>query len=133
METLRAIILEKLPEDIEKSIYNHAVLRANGEEGHLLETFYKQNYIKYICNVDKTEIIPNKIVSTNNKLLRPEKWHSISRNRTENNKKILKQGAHKCHNCHSWLTEHTESQRAAADESSTIFVSCLNCGHHFKY
>ncbi len=133
METLRALISEKLPEDIEKSIYDYAVLRANGEEGHLLETFYKQNYIKYILNVDKTAIIPNQIVSANNKTLRPEKWQSISKNRAENNKKILKQGAHKCRNCHSWFTEHTESQRAAADESMCVSVSCLNCGHHFKY
>jgi DNA-directed RNA polymerase subunit M/transcription elongation factor TFIIS len=132
METLREIVVKKLDkypnaDDIEESIYSYAVSKTSEEDSYILETYYKQAYIKFIRNVDKTTINPVDIVSTNYKLLFPEKWNYLSKNRTENAKKIRKQGAHKCHKCNSWFTEYTESQRAAADESMCISVSCLDC------
>jgi DNA-directed RNA polymerase subunit M/transcription elongation factor TFIIS len=138
METLREIVIEKLnaysnANDIENSIYSCAVSRTNEGDSYILETYYKQAYIKFIRNVDKTDINPVDIVSTDYKLLLPKKWDDLSKNRTENAKKIRKQGAHKCRKCNSWFTEYTESQRAAADESMCISVSCLDCGNHFKY
>jgi DNA-directed RNA polymerase subunit M/transcription elongation factor TFIIS len=97
----------------------------------LYDTIYKQLYTKFLIRYNRTAIIDN--ISMSREEVDPEKWSALKNTRSEDSKKIKKKGAHKCTRCKSWFTEHTESQRAAADESMCVSVSCLDCGHHFKY
>lgn len=63
----------------------------------------------------------------------PEKWVSLYKKRTEDSKIIKVEGLHKCGRCNSWYTNYEQKQRASADEPMCISVSCLDCGHCWKY
>ncbi len=128
--------------EVEESIFNHAskrfknienrVIEENDPEEALFESLYRQTLLKFLYNKN-TSMDLKDIVSSNRSELAPEKWSEIVKNRSEDNKKLRKKGLHQCHKCKSMYTEHTESQRASADESMCVAVSCLDCGYHFKY
>ncbi len=132
---------------LENSVHNETLLRLgkiskdqNNTEQDLLyklsdneyilyKIIYKQLYIKIISNKEFTDVY--NIISSSREDLYADKWSIIKNTRSEDLKKIKKKGIHRCE-CGSWYTEHVESQRAAADESMSVAISCLDCGRHDK-
>jgi transcription elongation factor S-II len=70
--------------------------------------------------------------------LKPERWRKIIEKKIESDKNkynINLEAAtdeFKCYRCHKRMCTYYELQTRSADEPMTTFVSCLNCGNHWK-
>jgi DNA-directed RNA polymerase subunit M/transcription elongation factor TFIIS len=138
---------ERTPKKIVKNAEKNAEKNTEQEPEDETELqIYKQCFMKVIYtlkhNKNKQHILDRLNNLADSKLsldfvqlprdvIDPEKWEKLYKLRTDDVKR--KKGLHKCPKCKGWFTEHSESQRASADESMCIFVTCLDCSHHFKY
>lgn len=138
---------------LEKSIYKYAKERYDAvykEEPidekiiKIFLNFYKQCYIRTVYNLkynkNKEYLLKNleknsftDLAEVPRDVLDPEKWDKLYKIRTDDLTSKRKKGLIKCGKCKSWFTTHTESQRASADESMCVMVSCLDCGNNFKF
>jgi DNA-directed RNA polymerase subunit M/transcription elongation factor TFIIS len=141
--------LEHIAEKLEEGIFEHAFTRLDTVGFKDLEDIpvneftimYEQNFVKVILNLEritknqtgldllKTNDLES-FVKLNRGVLYKEKWDSLYNIRTEVIEK--KKGAHRCPRCKSWYTSYVEIQNRAADESSTVKVSC-ECGYKWKF
>lgn len=70
--------------------------------------------------------------------LLPEKWneHLEKKNKRDDNicnsKQIAKTDMFKCSKCKKRECSYYELQVRSADESMTVFITCLNCGHRWR-
>ena len=68
----------------------------------------------------------------------PEKWNHIiddihkKEEAVKNNKNISTTDQFKCGKCKKRECSYYELQIRSADESATLFITCLNCGAHWK-
>ena len=68
----------------------------------------------------------------------PEKWteyvdvKSKKNDNICNSRQIAKTDQFKCSKCKKRECSYYELQIRSADESSTIFITCLNCGHQWR-
>lgn len=68
----------------------------------------------------------------------PERWKDIQDMKLKqeenfhNSKKVAKTDMFKCGKCKKRECSYYELQVRSADESSTIFVTCLNCGNRWR-
>ena len=68
----------------------------------------------------------------------PEKWnHYLDKKHKKednicNSRQIAKTDQFKCSKCKKRECSYYELQIRSADESTTIFISCLNCGHRWR-
>jgi DNA-directed RNA polymerase subunit M/transcription elongation factor TFIIS len=111
---------------------------------------YTDKYVHIILNVDissyvKNEFIYNKLIKNEIKLIDllhmqprnmcPEKW-AFYKDIEEININAINQGSSMlcrtnlfvCSRCKNNNTEYQEKQTRSADEPSTFYISCLNCG-----
>ncbi len=99
---------------------------------------YKQIYVKLYYNLNNNDenikIFKDNITNLKDITRKDlnDKWDKLNKNRLDNIT-TKKKGAHKCPKCKSWFTSHTESQTRSADESMSVFVTCLDCDFRFKY
>ena len=68
----------------------------------------------------------------------PDKWnHYLDKKHKKednicNSRQIAKTDQFKCSKCKKRECSYYELQIRSADESTTIFISCLNCGHRWR-
>ena len=68
----------------------------------------------------------------------PEKWTEYINIKSKkndnicNSRQIAKTDQFKCSKCKKRECSYYELQIRSADESSTIFITCLNCGHQWR-
>jgi len=137
--------IEHIAEKLEEGIFEHAFTRLDTVGFKDLEdipvdefrVMYEQNFVKVILNLERItktglDLLkdPESFVKLNRGILYKEKWDSLYNIRTEVIEK--KKGAHRCPRCKSWYTSYVEIQNRAADESSTVKVSC-ECGYKWKF
>ena len=134
---------------IELGIYNFSKEYAECNDTlYLIESIYenKSNEIlSQLSNKDSNYIInsikDNSIESENLAFMKPEelnpeKYEEIIKKRElEEYKKNNAQGSNifKCVKCKKSNCQVTHKQTRAGDEPPTTFVSCLECGHTFKF
>jgi DNA-directed RNA polymerase subunit M/transcription elongation factor TFIIS len=68
--------------------------------------------------------------------INPEKWKELKESIAE--KKVFQvlerpDGLFKCGKCKSYKTEYNERQTRSADEPTTKFCYCYNCGHRWRF
>jgi DNA-directed RNA polymerase subunit M/transcription elongation factor TFIIS len=84
------------------------------------------------------EFLPHDVAFMQPWELYPEKWEQILdiRNKRKfdfhNSKQTAKTDKFRCGKCKKRECSYYELQIRSADESSTIFVSCLNCGNRWR-
>ena len=95
----------------------------------------------YINQLEKDSVLFKNVLPGNRIQAMYEFLHSLENNRINfridkdifRNKPLLGKGLYKCNRCGSDDTEDREKQTRSADEPMTVFVSCRNCGHKWKF
>lgn len=152
-------IEELVAKDIEIGIYNWSLQYADMNNvikswsDKLFMNIYTNKSRSILCNLDKTSYIgnqrlairlkdkefkPNELPFMDMTNVFPERWKDILDTRMKqeqnfyNSKKVAKTDMFKCGKCKKRECSYYELQVRSADESSTIFVSCLNCGNRWR-
>ena len=145
--------------DLEIGIYNwsidfsdkHQIIK--NWENNKFKKVYVNKCVSVISNLDnklylknknlykrlkKREFLPHEIPYLSLQKIFPEKWDYIindihkKEEATMNNKNISKTDQFKCGKCKKRECSYYELQIRSADESATLFITCLNCGAHWK-
>lgn len=88
--------------------------------------------------IEKGEVSLSNIAYLKPHELMPHKWveYLDKKNKTDdnicNNRQIAKTDQFKCSKCKKRECSYYELQVRSADESSTIFITCLNCSHRWR-
>lgn len=107
----------------------------------VLTNLDKTSYVgnqRLITRLDDKEFRPNQLPFMDMTNVFPERWKDILDMRLKqeqnfyNSKKVAKTDMFKCGKCKKRECSYYELQVRSADESSTIFVSCLNCGNRWR-
>jgi DNA-directed RNA polymerase subunit M/transcription elongation factor TFIIS len=143
------ININEIVKTIEKSIYDFSVEYATIQDSlFLLEAIYEDKadqILKLLSNSESNYLIiaikdkkidAKKIAFMKPEELDPEKYESIIKKREmEEYKKNNTAGstAFTCVKCKKSRCRVTQKQTRAGDEPPTTFVTCLECGHTFKF
>lgn len=147
---------EKKAKNIEISIFNYTIKQANEREivkkweNEGFSMIYKErlrsiwinlmNSDTGLLNNIKTDVIsPTLVGSMTHQDMYPEKWKNLIEKKIErDNHKYNqndKEGASQefyCTKCGKRETKYCQVQTRSADEPMTTFVTCVNCGNHWK-
>lgn len=143
------ILGDKISKNLELSIYNFSKEFAEiNDTPYLIQQIYDSKVEEIICQLSNKEstylvnalkdkkIDPLKVAFMKQEELNPEKFESIIKKRElEEYKKNNKTGtsAFTCAKCQKSRCEVTQKQVRRGDEPPTTFVTCLECGHAFKF
>jgi transcription elongation factor S-II len=152
-------ISNDMVKDLEIGIFNWTITfaDANGIKKTWKDTLFKKAYfqkmrsvldnldsssylqnVRFIERLKEKEFKPHDIPSLDMTTIFPEKWTSILDKRMKkeenfhNSKQVAKTELFKCGKCKKRECSYYELQVRSADESSTIFVTCLNCGNRWR-
>jgi DNA-directed RNA polymerase subunit M/transcription elongation factor TFIIS len=150
--------LEKMALNIERGIFNVAIeTYYNGGVGttwnNVFENIYMAKSVSIYINVKPDSYIKNtKLLSRllNKEFdefelckmtpaqLFPERWDEMmlkykNDDIDEMKKPVIEDGILQCGKCRSYKTEYTEKQTRSADEPTTKFCYCHNCGHRWRF
>tara|TARA_B110000259_G_scaffold184650_1_gene232119 strand:+ start:1153 stop:1671 length:519 start_codon:yes stop_codon:yes gene_type:complete len=107
----------------------------------ILSNLDKDSYLKNLNltkNIKNQKFIPHEIAYLEIYKIFPEKWSNImneiqkKEEAVKNNKNISTTDQFKCGKCKKRECSYYELQIRSADESATLFITCLNCGAHWK-
>lgn len=93
---------------------------------------------RLLVRLKEGEFAPHELAFMEPSQMFPERWSSILDARTKreenfhDNRQIAKTDMFRCGKCKKKECSYYEMQVRSADESSTIFVSCLNCGNRWR-
>jgi transcription elongation factor S-II len=139
--------------NLEKGIYNYAIQESNFKkivkkwENPSFSQLYldrlKTIYVNLkdpsiLSSIQKGEIAPQTFAFMTHQEFAPEKWkdmleQKMKRDVAKYDKKIeASTDMFTCKKCHSKKCTYYELQTRSADEPATIFVTCLDCGKHWK-
>lgn len=148
-----------LVQDIEIGIFNWTIEQCNLKrivknwKNPRFQDIYLEKARSVVTNLDKTSYIgngdllerlvekkfmPHEIPFMKPENLFPERWKATIEayhKRTEfsyESHEMAMTDQFKCSKCHSRQCSYREMQTRSADEGTTIFVRCLNCGHKWK-
>ena len=153
---------KKFIEDIENTVYQWAYSRYTsknltninqGNINNMIENIYKTKSFQIYCNLNPNEYINNtyliyEILNNNIQIndlcsltpqeLFPSKWEKLLNKKKEmdnirySEKEETTTDEYKCGRCHQRKCTYYLRQTRAADESMTTFITCTNCGNHWK-
>ena len=144
---------ETLAINMEKGIFNYTIKEANNHkivkkwENPLFSQIYTDHLRSIYINLKNTDLLiqiknreiePQTCAFMTHQEYSPEKWtESIKRKIIrEKSKYTINTEASTdvfiCRKCKSHKCTYYEMQTRSADEPSTIFITCLDCGKHWK-
>ena len=99
----------------------------------LIHIFEKSDYIVDLIN--ENEIEPSNLAYMKPHEINPEKYKNIIEKKAYEHKKKKQKGASifSCKKCKQSNCDVTQKQTRSADEPATTFVTCLECGHNFRF
>ena len=144
---------DKLSQNLEIGIYNYAIKEANSrkiikkwDNPHFAQLYLDRLRSIYV-NLKNTEILqqiksgeiaPQSVAFMTHQELNPERWkplidQKIKRDASKFSTNIqASTDMFTCKKCRSKKCTYYELQTRSADEPATIFVTCLDCGKHWK-
>ena len=150
--------LLKMPEVMEKNIYNTTIKEARGKlidrvwSNQQFVWIYKKNYMKIIGNIKTNKNAdfvlnkikyglwePQNILSMKSQLLYPDLWEELLLKNAKKlsmiGKEMNQQGTDmfRCGKCKKNNCTYFQMQTRSADEPMTTFVTCLECGKRWKF
>ena len=144
---------EKLASNLEKAIFNYAIKEATTrkiikkwENPHFVQLYIDRlrsifNNLSnedLVAQLNSGELSVQTFAFMTHQERKPERWSELI------TKKIKRDASkfdvnieastdmYKCKKCHSKKCTYYEMQTRSADEPATIFVTCLDCGKHWK-
>jgi transcription elongation factor S-II len=140
--------------NLEKAIYNYAIKEANARkiikkwENPYFSQLYldrlrsiyinlKQN-TNLLEQIKNNEITPQSLAFMTHQELNPEHWHKLIEKKMKRDASKFADNAQAstdmftCKKCRSKRCTYYELQTRSADEPATIFVTCLDCGKHWR-
>ena len=130
---------------LDKKFSNVYINKANHILTSLIPNSYIYNYqgshndYELLMNNIKTGVIDiHNIAKYQPHDLLPEKWNVYIENKNKrddnvcNSKQLAKTDMFKCSKCKKRECSYYELQVRSADESMTVFITCLNCGHRWR-
>ena len=144
---------EKHANNLEKGIYNWAVKEATNKRvvkkwdnqffvqiylDHLRSVYTNLNNEKLLQMLISGEIKSHEIAFMTHLELLPEKWDELIRIKSIRDKNKFEQNIEAntdlftCRKCYSKRCTYMQMQCRSADESMTIFITCLDCGSRMK-
>jgi transcription elongation factor S-II len=144
---------EKLATNLEKGIYNFAIKEANNrkiikkwENPHFVQLYLDR--LRSICvnlknpdlldHLKRGEISPQSLAFMTHQEMNPARWRilidqKITRDANKFTDNIrASTDMFTCKKCKSKRCTYYELQTRSADEPATIFVTCIDCGKHWK-
>jgi transcription elongation factor S-II len=139
--------------NLEKGVYNYAIQESNFRkivkkwENPAFSQLYldrlKTIYVNLknpalLHSLQSGEILPQNLPFMTHQEFAPDKWKTLldqkmKRDIAKYDKKIeASTDMFTCKKCHSKKCTYYELQTRSADEPATIFVTCLDCGKHWK-
>jgi transcription elongation factor S-II len=157
-ETFRKNVVAKLQDvlgthasNTEKSVFNYAIKEATLQKivKKWENPFFVQLYLNRLRTVKSNLPFLTKMLETGeiqakdvgfltHQEMNPEKWmtlieNKIIRNASKYNNNIeASTDMFTCKKCKSKRCTYYELQTRSADEPATIFITCLDCGKHWK-
>jgi len=144
---------ETMSINLEKGIYNYAIKEANSKKiiKKWENPFFAQLYLdrlrsiyiniknkELLEQIKNGEILPQNVAFMTHQEMNPKQWHSliekkIKRDASKFNTNVqASTDMFTCKKCRSKRCTYYELQTRSADEPATIFVTCLDCGKHWK-
>ena len=139
--------------NLEKGVFNYAIKEANSKKiikkwvnpsftelyvNRLRTVFINLKNKDLVSQIVSGEIIPQSVAFMTHQEMNPERWKTLI-------DKKMKRDASKytmnieastdmftCKKCRSKKSTYYELQTRSADEPATIFITCLDCGKHWK-
>jgi DNA-directed RNA polymerase subunit M/transcription elongation factor TFIIS len=148
---LNTVLNDKISKEVENSIYEFSKEYAEtNETPYLIQSIYDTKSDEIVCQllnndkgnnyivqaIKKKKIDPVKLAFMKPEELNPDKYESLIKKREmEEYKKNNKKGSSifTCAKCKKSKCEVSTKQTRAGDEPPTTFVTCLECGHKFKF
>jgi DNA-directed RNA polymerase subunit M/transcription elongation factor TFIIS len=121
----------------DKTFVNLYIHKSRSVVTNLDSNSYIQNK-RLIERLEDKEFKPHEISHMDVTSIYPEKWTGILDKKLKqeenfhNSKQVSKTDLFKCGKCKKRECSYYELQVRSADESCTIFVTCLNCGNRWR-
>jgi transcription elongation factor S-II len=142
----------KIATNIEKAIFNYAIKEATQKkiikkwENQSFKQLYTDRLRSIMINMNDStieklqthELNPQTFAFMTHQEMNPERWKNliedkIKRDASKFNTNIeASTDMFTCKKCKSKKCTYYELQTRSADEPATIFITCLDCGKHWK-
>jgi DNA-directed RNA polymerase subunit M/transcription elongation factor TFIIS len=142
----------KLATNLERAIYNYAIKEATTRKiiKKWENPYFTQLYVdrlrtiirnlseEAIANINSGETSVQTFAFMTHQEMNPERWASLIQQKAKrdaskfNNNIEASTDMYKCKKCRSKRCTYYEMQTRSADEPATIFVTCLDCGKHWR-
>lgn len=144
---------EKIATNLEKAIYNYTIKEANQkkiikkwENPHFSRIYLdrlKSIYLNlknenWVDQLKTGEIDPTTFAFMTHQEMKPERWAALIQQKMKRDASRFETNVEAstdmftCKKCKSKRCTYYELQTRSADEPSTIFITCLDCGKHWK-
>lgn len=148
----RNIVNDKIARNLERAIFNYAIQEASRKKiiKKWENPFFSQIYVDRLRSIYKNltpdiqqalqsgELTPQSFVFMTHQEMNPEHWSVLIQKKTKRDasrydtKIEASTDMYTCKKCRSKRCTYYEMQTRSADEPATIFVTCLDCGKHFR-
>jgi len=139
--------------NMEKGIYNYAIKEAKRRKiikkwenptfvqlyiDKLRSIFVNLKQTEFLKQIQQGELMPQNIAFMTHQEINPKHWKEwiekkMKRDASKYNDNIqASTNMYTCKKCRSTRCTYYEMQTRSADESATIFVTCLDCGKHWR-
>ena len=150
---------KKISKGVEKGIYNHSIKTCEERSvikrwdnpkfkkiyvDKVISTYVNLNPKSYIGNeyllkrLKEGEFKPEELAHLDSQTLFPQNWKELIDEKTKRDRILYEvrteqaTDIYKCGRCKKKMCTYYELQTRSADEPTTIFVTCLNCGKRWK-
>jgi transcription elongation factor S-II len=144
---------EKIAINLEKGIFNYAIKEANNHK--IVKKWENQSFVQLYTDrlrsiyinlknqdllklVIDGEVLPQTLAFMTHQEMNPIHWKVLIDNKIKRDASKFKTNIEAstdmftCKKCKSKRCTYYELQTRSADEPATIFVTCLDCGKHWK-
>ena len=139
--------------NLEKGIFNYAIKEAGRkkivkkwENPHFVSIYVDRlrsiymnlKNVTFLKQIQNGEILPQSVGFMTHQEFNPERWRvliekKMKRDASKYNDNIqASTNMYTCRKCKSNRCTYYEMQTLSADEPATIFVTCLDCGKHWR-
>ena len=144
---------ENISVNLEKGVFNYAIKEAKRRKivkkwenssfvsiyiDRLRSIYMNLKNEKFLVQLRNGEILPQQVESMTHQEFNPERWRiliekKMKRDASKYNDNIqASTNMYTCKKCKSNRCTYYEMQTRSADEPATIFVTCLDCGKHWR-
>jgi DNA-directed RNA polymerase subunit M/transcription elongation factor TFIIS len=143
---------EKIASNLERAIFNYTIQESNRRKiiKKWENPYFSQLYVDRLRTVTRNlneqmisglqtgDITPQQFAFMTHQEMNPERWEALILKKTKrdasrfNNNIEASTDMYTCKKCRSKKCTYYELQTRSADEPATIFVTCLDCGKHFR-